>query len=256
MDTPMSFWDHLDVLRATLLRILAATVAAGIAAFCMKDALFTLVLWPCHADFPTWQLLGTEPAAVHLVNTELTEQLMLHLKVSLVAGVTAASPYIVCALLAFVAPALYAHERRTAYSLVAAAYAMFALGAAVSYLLLFPLTLRFLASYSVSDAIEPLLSVSSYVDTLAVLTLLLGTMFELPVAAVLLARAGLLRAPWMSHYRRHAIVAILIVAAVVTPTADAMTLAIVALPVWLLYEASILLVHLTTHDTDNTHTPS
>ena len=245
MDEQMTFWDHLDVLRGSLIRMLVATVAMGIVAFCLKDILFRVVLWPCRGDFPTYRLLGAEPFHLRLINTELTEQFMIHMRVSLVAGLFVASPYVVYVLFRFVSPGLYEQERRVGVRLLAAAYVMFVVGIALNYFLLFPLTVRFLATYSVSDEVTTLLSLSSYVDTLLMLSLVFGILFEIPVVSWLLARFGMLRSEWMSRYRRHAVVAILVVAAVITPTADMLTLILVSLPIWLLYEVSIYLVKMT-----------
>ena len=119
--------------------------------------------------------------------------------------------------------------------LVGAAYGMFMVGIVVNYFLIFPLTVRFLGTYSVSSEVETLLTLSSYVDTLLLMCLVFGIVFEIPVIAWLLARFGMLKASWMSQYRRHAIVAILVAAAIITPTADIMTLIVVSLPIWLLY---------------------
>ena len=163
-----------------------------------------------------------------------------------VAGVLVASPYIIYVLFRFVQPALYEEEQRMSLRLISSAYTMFILGVLLNYLLIFPLTLRFLATYSVSADVETMLTLSSYVDTLLMMSIVFGIVFEIPVVAWLLARFGLLKAQWMSEYRRHAIVAILIVAAIITPTSDVMTLLIVSLPIWLLYEASIWIVKLTT----------
>ena len=111
--------------------------------------------------------------------------------------------------------------------------------------MVFPVSVQFLATYSVSDEVRNLLTITSYIDTLLMLSLVFGIVFELPVLAWLLAKAGMLRTEWMTRYRRHAIVAILIVAAIITPTADALTLVIVSLPIWLLYEVSVFVVKMT-----------
>jgi sec-independent protein translocase protein TatC len=129
--------------------------------------------------------------------------------------------------------------------LVVAAYVMFLVGVGVCYTLVFPVSVQFLGNYSVSQDVQNMLTITSYVDTLLMLSLVFGIVFELPVLAWLLAKAGMLKSQWMAQYRRHAVVAILIVAAIITPTADALTLVIVALPIWLLYEASIFIVKTT-----------
>lgn len=241
----LTFWEHLDILRGSLIRMLVAAIVAGVAAFLLKDWLFDVVLAPSSTDFITYRLLGVEPFRIELVNTELTEQFMIHMKVSLVAGILIASPYILYLLFRFISPALYDNERRYSVRLTVAAYLMFLFGVAVNYFVIFPLTVRFLGTYQVSDDIHNLLTISSYVDTLAMMSLVFGIVFEIPVISWLLARFGLLKSVWMSRYRRHAIVAIVIVAAVITPTSDVFTLFMVSLPIWLLYEASVLIVRIT-----------
>ena len=238
----MTFWDHLDELRKVIIRALVVTVLAAAVALCLKDQLFEVVLAPRTSDFITFKLLGVEPFSIHLMNTGLTEQFMIHLRVAFAAGVLVASPYILYILFRFVSPALYEEERRYGVRLTLAAYLMFLMGVVVDYLLVFPLTVRFLGTYQVSGDVSNMLTISSYVDTLLMMSLVFGILFEIPVLSWLLARFGMLRAEWMTRFRRHAIVAILIVAAVITPTADVFTLVVVSLPVWLLYEFSIIIV--------------
>jgi sec-independent protein translocase protein TatC len=167
---------------------------------------------------------------------------MIHMKVALMAGLLIASPYILYTLFRFISPALYENERKYSIRITVAAYVMFLIGVVVNYLLIFPLTVRFLGTYRVSEEVQTLLTLTSYIDTLTMMTLIFGIIFEIPVVSWLLAKAGMLKASWMTRYRRHAIVAILIVAAIITPTADILTLVIVSLPIWLLYETSIVLV--------------
>lgn len=241
----LTFWEHLDVLRGSIIRMLLASCIAGIAAFCLKDRLFAVVLAPCSSDFPAYRLLGTEPFSIHLINTGLTEQFMIHVKVALAAGILCASPYLLYVMFRFISPALYDNERRYSVRITVSAYVMFLIGVAVNYAMIFPLTVRFLGTYQVSDAVDNMLTLSSYTDTLLMMSLAFGIVFEIPVVSWLLARLGMLRAEWMRRCRRHAIVAILIIAAVITPTSDIFTLLIVSAPIWLLYEASILIVGMT-----------
>ena len=153
-----------------------------------------------------------------------------------------ASPYLLYLLFRFVSPALYENERRYSVRLTLAAYLMFLVGVVVNYLLIFPLTVRFLGTYQVSTEVENMLTVSSYVDTLLAMSLMMGVVFEIPVVSWMMAKFGLLRSEWMKRYRRHAFVVVLIVAAIITPSTDVFTLLIVSLPIWLLYEGSILIV--------------
>jgi sec-independent protein translocase protein TatC len=222
-----------------------AVVVFAVAAFCLKDELFSVVLAPRSSDFVTYRLLGVEPFAIHLMNTGLTEQFMIHVRTAIYAGLLVASPYILYELFRFVSPGLYQNERRYAVWIVGAAYVMFIVGTLVNYFVVFPLTVRFLGTYQVSPDVANMLTLQSYVDTLIGMSLVMGIVFELPVVCGLLGRMGLITNRLMSEYRRHAIVAILVVAAIITPTTDVFTLFVVALPIYLLYELSIQIVKFT-----------
>lgn len=237
-----TFWDHLEVLRWVIVRSLVVTVLFAVVAFFLKDWLFAVVLAPRTSAFITFRLMGTEPFALHLMNTGLTEQFMTHVKVAVYAGLLCAAPYIVYELFRFVSPGLYDRERRAGRWVVVSACAMFFLGTLVNYLLIFPLTVRFLGTYQVSPDVANMLTLQSYIDTLLSMSLVMGVIFELPVLCAILGRMGFINGRLMARYRRHAVVTILIVAAIITPTTDIFTLCIVALPIWLLYEGSILLV--------------
>lgn len=241
-DVSGTFWEHLDVLRGVLLRSLAVVALLAVVAFCFKETLFAVVLAPRSSDFITFRLLGTEPFAVSLMNTGLTEQFMIHMKVAAYAGLLFASPYIIYELFRFVSPALYRVERKRTVQVVGASVTMFLLGTLVNYFLIFPLTVRFLGTYQVSADVTNMLTLQSYMDTLIGMSLVMGVVFELPVVSWMLSRFGILDGKVMRQYRRHAVVAILAVSAIITPTADAFTMLIVALPIWLLYEVSILIV--------------
>ena len=240
--TPMTFWDHLDELRSVIIRSVVVTVVAAAVAFCLKEQLFEIVLAPRTSDFITFRLMGVEPFSIHLMNTGLTEQFMTHLKTAMYAGVLVALPYIVYLLFGFVSPALYDNERKYATLLCTSGYLMFMLGTLLNYFLIFPLTVKFLGTYQVSEDVANMLTLQSYMDTLLMMNLVMGIVFELPVVSWILGRMGLVNATMMRSIRRYAIVAILVIAAIITPTTDAFTLFIVALPIWLLYELSILIV--------------
>ena len=211
----------------------------------MKDLLFSIVLAPHSSSFITYRLLGTDPFSIPLMNIGLTEQFMIHLRTAVYAGVLLASPYILYLVFRFVSPALYANERRYAGTIVSSAYIMFMVGTALNYFLIFPLTVRFLGTYQVSIDVANMLTLQSYIDTLLMMNIVMGIVFELPVVCWILARMGLITDKFMRKYRRHAIVIILIAAAIITPTTDAFTLFVVALPIWILYEASIRIVQIT-----------
>lgn len=244
-DATMTFWDHLDELRSVIIRILVITVLAAIVAFCLKDELFAIVLAPRTSDFITYRLMGVEPFSVHLMNTGLTEQFIIHMKTAFYAGFLVASPYIIYLLFHFISPALYDNERRYATALVSSGYVMFMLGTLLNYFLIFPLTVKFLGTYQVSEDVANMLTLQSYMDTLVMMSLMMGIVFELPVVSWLLGKMGLINASLMQTWRKHAVVAILVVSAIITPTTDAFTLFVVALPIWALYELSILIVRIT-----------
>ena len=244
-EVTLTFWDHLDELRAVLIRILVITAIAAVASFCLKEELFAVVLAPRSSDFITYRVMGVEPFCINLMNTGLTEQFMIHLRTALYVGVLVALPYILYQLFRFVSPALYDHERRYATLLVGSGYMMFMMGTLLNYLLIFPLTVKFLGTYQVSPDVANMLTIQSYIDTLLMMNFVMGIVFELPVVFWLLGKMGLVTAQIMSQWRRHAVVVILIVAAIITPTTDAFTLCLVALPIWLLYEMSIWIVRIT-----------
>ena len=241
-DDNLTFWEHVDVLRGCLVRIIVVTVGCGLAAFNFKETLFSIVLAPSRYSFVSYRLLHASPFHINLVNIGLTEQFMIHVKTAFSFGFLVASPYVLYALYRFIAPALYRRERHYAVRVVLGGYVMFVLGLLVNYFIIFPLTVRFLGTYQVSSSVHNMLSLQSYIDTLLMMSLMFGLLFEIPVISWLLALFGLLKAEWMQRYWRQALVAIVVIAAVITPTGDAFTLAIVSLPIWLLYEASILIV--------------
>ncbi len=240
-----TFWDHLDVLRSCLIRIVCVVVVMAATAFCFKDILFTVVLSPGKSDFITYRLLGGEAFSLHMINTGLTEQFMVHIRVAAYFGLLMASPYVLYQLFLFVAPALYENERRYAVRIVSSSYLMFILGTLINYFMIFPLTVKFLGTYQVSPDVSNMLTIQSYTDTLLSMTFVTGLVFELPVLCWLLSKMRLLKSSQMRHFRKHSIVAILILSAVITPSGDAFTMCMVALPIWLLYELSIVIVRRT-----------
>jgi sec-independent protein translocase protein TatC len=252
-----TFWDHLDELRGTLIRIIIVVAMCGIVAFCCKDMVFDIILAPHANDFVTYRMLDEitklfsptsadmlESMSVRLINTGLAQQFFLHVKISLALGFMLSLPYIIYLLFRFVSPALYSNERQHAMQLVLWGYIMFVLGILLSYFLVFPLTYRFLGMYQVSDVVENTVTIDSYIDTLMTMSLSMGIVFEIPVLCWILGRLGVISAAMMKQFRRHVVVALLILAAIITPTTDVFTLALVALPMWVLYELSIYIVKL------------
>lgn len=253
---PQTFWEHLDELRNSLIRMIIAVVVCALVAFFFKDALFNVILAPQDNTFITYRLIeqigayftGSElasslsPIGVRLINTGLAQQFLIHIRTSLYAGFMLASPYIIYLLFRFVSPALYKTERRYTLQLVTCGYVMFMLGVLLSYFLIFPLTFRFLGTYQISTLVENTVTIESYIDTLLMISLSMGIVFQIPVVCCIMARMGIINAPMMRHYRRHVVVALLILGAIITPTADVFTLMLVSMPMWLLYEFSIYIV--------------
>lgn len=255
--TGQTFWEHLDELRNVLIKVAIAILLCSVVAFLFKEELFSFILAPKHSDFITYHLLGLvdnqtmasvispDAFSVQLINTGLATQFVMHMKASIYTGVFCASPYILCQLFRFVSPALYAREKQYATRMMVGGYIMFLSGAVLCYLLIFPLTFRFLGTYQVSGEVTNMISLESYMDTLMMMTLLMGIVFEIPILCWLFAKFGFLTSTFMCRYRRHAMVLILIIAAIITPTSDVFTLLTVALPMYLLYEISILIVRRT-----------
>lgn len=240
-----SFWDHLDELRSVLIRCVVAWGICAVAAFCFRDALFAFLFAPSHPDFITYRLLdslslGEGWGEVLFINTQLAAQFTTHMQVAALAGLVIAFPYLLWQLYGFLSPALYTNEKRAAGRIIGFGTLLFLCGVALNYLIIFPFAFRFLATYQVQPEVVNQIALDSYVSTLLILSLLMGVLFEMPMVAWALGKAGLLEAAWLKQYRRHALVALMIVAAVITPTGDAFTLLLVTIPLYLLYELSIM----------------
>lgn len=243
-----SFWDHLDELRSVLIRCVVAWAVCAVAAFCFRDALFAFLFAPAHPDFITYRVLnslssgvGWCEASISFINTQLAAQFTTHMQVAALAGLVIAFPFIIQQLYGFLSPALYPNEKRAAGRVIGFGTMLFLCGVALNYLIIFPFAFRFLATYQVQPEVVNQIALESYVSTLLILSLVMGLLFEMPMVAWALGKAGLLEAAWLKQYRRHALVALMILAAVITPTGDAFTLMLVTIPLYLLYEISIIL---------------
>lgn len=238
----MGFWDHLEVFRGTLIRCLSAIFVLSVVAFFLKEPLFDILFAPAKSDFILYRIIGFEPCEVRFINIELASQFMVHLEVSLVTGVVCAMPLIIVELYRFVAPALYEKERRYSVGVLSGGVVLFVLGVLLNYFIIFPFAFRFLAEYQVDPMVVNQISLGSYVSTLLMLSLIMGVLFEMPVLAWFLGKIGVVDAAMMGRFRRHAFVGLLILSAVITPTGDAVTLMLVTLPLYALYEVSIFVV--------------
>lgn len=246
----LTFGGHMQVLRRMLFRIIGVAGVLAVIVFCFKDITWQLLLAPGEWDFVTYrwierciQALGFsdfrfEEFHVDLIATDLSSQFMTHITTAVYLGLLGASPYILYELFRFISPALYENEKRYSVQTVVVIYLLFIVGVLISYFVLFPISFRFLGTYRVAERVHSTITLDSYVSTFTTLTLLMGVVFQLPVIAFVLGKMGIISSSMLSAYRRHAILAILLVAAIITPP-DLMTLILVSVPLYLLYEVSI-----------------
>lgn len=252
----MTFWDHLEALRWMLVRVFCALGAFVIGGFAFIPWLFEhVVMAPIDNNFFLYRWLAkasqalaivpddlTRPFHVDIINIRLSSQFFLHMSLSLWLALLLTFPYLVYEVWRFICPALYANEKRNMRFAFVFGTVMFFVGCAVGYSVVFPLTLRFLYNYQLSAAISNQLSLDSYMDNFIMLAFMMGIVFELPLVAMLLGKVGLLHRSFFATYRRHAIVALLVVAAFITPSSDPFTLMAVFLPIYILWEMSAFLV--------------
>lgn len=237
----MTFWDHLDVLRRSIVRCVVVLVAAAIGLFAFKDFLFDgLILAPSKGDFFLYKWIGAD-FSLNLINLEVTAQFMIHMKMAFLCALVLTFPYLIYKVWDFIAPALYDNERRAVRKAFVFASCLFYTGVVVGYTLIFPLMLNFFADYQVSASVPNTFSLSSYISLLTSMVLTFGIVFEFPTIAALLSSLGILTKETMTKYRRHAICAVVILAAVITPSGDPFSLAVVAVPLYLLYEFSVFI---------------
>lgn len=252
----MSFWGHLDALRSVLWKASVVLMVCVIGFFAvMPDIFDRVILAPCRGDFVLYRLFEkvtqmfpmlpqftTEGFHVELINIQLASQFFIHMSTSFWLALVFSCPVLLYLLWTFVKPALYAKEMRGVKLAFCLGAVMFFLGVAVGYFIVFPVTLRFLAEYQVSALVPNQISLDSYMDTFVAMLFVMGLVFELPLVAWTLGAIGILHREWLRKYRRHAIVVLLVLAAVITPTGDPFTLMVVFTPLYMLYELSIFFV--------------
>lgn len=244
----MTFWDHLDELRKSLTYpVIVLLLLTAVLFMFLKEPLFDFVLAANRPDFISYKFLTVDEIEisrgyfVRLINSHLPAQVTESLKVSFMVALTATIPYLLYRLFRFITPALYENERKYSGRIIFSAIVSFFIGIFISYYVIFPVSLRFLASFQVSEQVDNLIELSSYINTLMALCILMGICFELPVVSWIMSRLGVLKSSALKKYRRHSFVGILILAAVITPTTDVVTLLLVSLPISLLYELSIVI---------------
>ena len=246
----LTFGGHLNVLRKMLFRIILVVVVLGSAIFCFKQQTFAIVLAPHRSDFCTFQFIECLIAwfgfdfkfteyNIPLISTELSAQFMTHITVSCILAAMLASPYILFELFKFISPALYESEKKYSVLVAGIIYLLFILGLLMSYFVIFPISFQFLANYQVDEEIVNTITLDSYISTFTTLTFLMGIVFQLPVIAFILGKMGFIDAPMLKQYRAYALILIMIIAAIITPP-DIFTLVMVTMPIYGLYEVSIL----------------
>lgn len=246
----MTFGGHLEVLRRMLFRILGVTAVFAVAIFCCKDYTFSILLAPSKCDFCLYQWIEQffsfvgyyfhfQEFEIQLIATDLSSQFMTHISTSLYLGFLCASPYILYELFCFISPALYDNERKYSIPILLTIYALFIIGVLMSYYILFPISFRFLGTYSVAEQVHSTITLDSYISTFITLTLVLGVIFQLPVIAFFFAKLGVINGDMLAKYRQYAFLIIMITAAIITPP-DLMTLILVTIPLYFLYEVSII----------------
>lgn len=248
----LTFGGHLEVLRWMLFRIIGVTTVIAAVVFCFKDTTWEILLAPSEWDFCTYRWLEHAMNAmgigfhfneyhIQMIATDLSSQFMTHITTAVYLGLLGASPYILYELFWFISPALYENEKKYSGRVALTIYALFILGVLMSYFVLFPISFRFLGTYSVSSKVVSNITLDSYVSTFVSLTLIMGVVFQLPVIVFFLGKMGVVKAETLAKYRKHALIIIMIIAAIITPP-DLMTLVLVTIPLYLLYEVSIRVV--------------
>jgi sec-independent protein translocase protein TatC len=255
----MSFWGHIDALRGHLFRSVVVVLILAVVVFCYPEFLFdTVILGPLKSDFLTYRAFchlghwlqakglfsdGDQLCFGHytfkLQSLGLADQFTSQMWVSFVGGLVLGAPYVLWEVWRFIKPALKDREKKASTGFIISATILFLSGVLFSYYIIVPLMVNFLGNYQVSTMVENNFTMDSYISTVTTLSLSAGLIFELPILVYFLTRFGLMTPQFMRKYRKHAIVVILVVAGVITPSPDITSQLLVAFPLYFLYEASI-----------------
>lgn len=250
-----TFGEHLEVLRKMLFRIIVVVVIISILIFCYKETIFNIVLSPCNPDFISYKILRNILSVfvdkstlfsdkISLIATDISSQIVNHITISAYFGLLISSPFLLYEVIRYVSPALYENEKKYAGIVLGTAYSLFGIGLLISYYILFPISCRFLIGYSVSSIVTTMVTLDSYISLFISLSFLLGVIFEMPVLCYVLCKMGILDDNLMIKYRKYAFIIILVLSTIITPP-DVLTQIIVALPLYMLYELSIIIVKIT-----------
>lgn len=251
----MSFLEHLEELRWHVVRSLAAVLIFTIGAFIYAPWIFQNIIFaPARVDFPTFvwlcnlgeffgmaDSLCVKEIPFKVQSRFMTGQFSMHIVSSFVIGIIASFPYITWELWRFIKPGLYPREKKSSRGAVAAISLLFLSGVLFGYYIMSPVMISFLANYQISDMIVNEFDITSYVGTVVGVVFGSGVLFQLPVVIFFLTKAGIVTPEYLRKYRKHAIVVILIVGAIVTPTADPLSQGLISVPLYLLYEISIVI---------------
>ena len=250
-----TIWEHLEELRWSIIRIIVVLLILTIIIFTYKDFIFNKIVFAaCDENFITYRLLCNLASllsmpslcpkinSINIININLAAQLMLHISMSFYLALVVAFPYIIIEIWLYVSPALYTKEKKPAVVGAVSFVLLFFIGVALSYYIIFPLTLNFLGNYQVSDKVPNQISLNSYITTFNSLSFMMGLVFEMPIVAYFFSKIGVLHSAFLKEYRKVALVVVLIAAALITPSTDIFTMLIVAMPLMLLYELSISVV--------------
>lgn len=252
----MSFWEHLEALRWTIFRMMIAVAVCFAAAFVAMPYIFdNFILAPTGADFFLYRLFagvsgavpflpdfGDDTFSVDIININVASQFMTHISTSFWVALVVSFPYVIYELWKFVRPALFPDEVRNMRTAFLFGTLMFYAGCAVGYCIVFPFTFRFLVEYRVSEYVVNQISLNSYINNFLMMIFVMGIVFELPLLAWVLSRLGIINRQLLVAYRKYAVVVLLVLSAVITPSGDPFTLAVVFLPLYFLYELSVRLV--------------
>ncbi|MBX2961357.1 MAG: twin-arginine translocase subunit TatC [Cyclobacteriaceae bacterium] len=254
VEKEMTFLDHLEELRWHIIRSLLAVVVFTIVAFIYGRWIFTNIVfavtqpdfiffdWMCSLGnlVGTPETLCIDEIPVKIQSRQMTGQFTMHIASSLFIGFTMSFPYIVWEFWRFIKPGLLSKEKRFSQGAVFSISFLFFTGVSFGYFIMSPLAVYFLSTYSLSDVIANEFDITSYVSTIITLVFGSGLLFQLPVVVYFLTKIGMLTPAFMRQYRRHAIVIILIIAAIITPP-DPFSQTLIGIPLYLLYEFSILI---------------
>jgi len=238
-DVEMSFWDHLEALRGTLFRSVLAVVLLAVVAMCFPKQLFAAVMWPTRPDFLLYRLPGVD-FSMSLINIEISAQFFVYLKISALCAVLVAFPYIIYEIWKFVAPALYENEKKAVRKAFGMASGLFYAGVAMGYFVVLPVCLMFFVNFSLADEIVNTITLNSYISLFVSMVFLIGIVFEFPTVILALNSLGVVSREMLKGWRKYAIVVTLILAAFITPS-DPFSMFVLAIPLYALFEFSILL---------------